>query len=129
MILLATPVDMSELGPLTSMLRDRRLTVDDLLDWSGNVPPERIKESFHLVEPAGEITTYLSLWNSLGDPERLQAHDALVRWSSGHIPFPGAAFREMTELFIHQRGARPRAGCRSAGGSSTSPTSACQCCR
>ena len=103
MILLATPLDMSELGPLTSMLRDRRLTVGDLLDWSGNVPPERIKESFHLVEPAGEITTYLSLWNSLGDPERLQAHDALVRWSSGHIPFPGEAFREMTELFIHQR--------------------------
>ncbi len=102
MILLATPVDMSALGPLTSMLRDRRLTVDDLLDWSGNVPPERIKQSFHLVEPAGEITTYLSLWNSLGDPERLQAHDALVRWSSRHIPFPGAAFREMTELFIHQ---------------------------
>jgi len=102
MILLATPLDMSELGPLTSMLRDRRLTVDDLLDWSGNVPPERIKQSFQLVEPAGEITTYLSLWNSLGDPERLQAHDALVRWSSGHIPFPGAAFREMTDLCIHQ---------------------------
>ena len=102
MILLATPLDMSALGPLTSMLRDRRLTVDDLLDWTGNVPPSRIKESFHLVEPAGEITTYLSLWNSLGDPERLQAHDALVRWSGRHIPFPGAAFREMTEQFIHQ---------------------------
>ena len=25
-----------------------------------------------------------------------------MRWSSRHIPFPGAAFREMTELFIHQ---------------------------
>ena len=65
------------------------------------MPADRIKESFHLVEPAGEITTYLSLWNSLGHPERLEAHQALVRWSSGHIPFPGAAFRQMVDLFIH----------------------------
>jgi polyhydroxyalkanoate synthase len=100
MILLATPVDMAELGPLTAMLRNRQIEVDDLLDWSGNVPAGRIKESFHLVEPAGEVTTYLSLWNSLTHPERLEAHQALVRWSSGHIPFPGAAFRQMTDLFI-----------------------------
>lgn len=102
MLLLATPVRMAELGPLTSMLRAGHLEPDQLIDWTGNVPARRIKESFHLVEPAGEITTYLSLWNSLGDPTRLEAHDALVRWSSGHIPFPGAAFRQMTELFIRQ---------------------------
>ena len=101
-IALATPVRMGALGPLTSMLRDRQIDVDDLLDWSGNVPAERIKESFHLIEPAGEITTYLSLWNSLGDPDRLAAHDALTRWSGWHIPFPGAAFRQMTELLIRQ---------------------------
>ena len=100
MILLATPVDMAELGPLTAMLRDGQIEVDDLLDWSGNVPAARIKESFHLVEPAGEVTTYLSLWNSLAQPERLQAHQAMVRWSSGHIPFPGVAFRQMSDLFV-----------------------------
>ena len=99
-VLLATPVDMGELGPLTSMLRGGQLRPDDLVDWTGNVPADRIKESFHLVEPAGEITTYLSLWNSLGHPDRLEAHQALVRWSSGHIPFPGAAFRQMVDLFI-----------------------------
>lgn len=101
LMLLAMPVAMEELGPLTSMLAAHQIDVDDLLDWSGNVPAARIKESFHLVEPAGEVTTYLSLWNSLADPERLAAHDALVRWSSGHIPFPGAAFRQVVELFIH----------------------------
>ncbi len=100
MIMLATPVDMAELGPLTAMLRNRQIEVDDLLDWSGNVPAARIKESFHLVEPAGEVTTYLSLWNSLTRPERLEAHQAMVRWSSGHIPFPGVAFRQMTDQFV-----------------------------
>jgi len=99
-VLLATPVDMGELGPLTSMLKTRHLTSDDLVDWTGNVPADRIKESFHLVEPAGEVTTYLSLWNSLGQPERLEAHQALVRWSSGHIPFPGTAFRQIVKLFV-----------------------------
>ena len=102
MVLLATPVAMAGLGPLTSLLAEGRLDADDLVDWSGNVPAERVKESFYLVEPAGEVTTYLSLWNSLGDPTRLAAHDALVRWSSGHIPFPGAAFRQMVELFVRQ---------------------------
>ena len=100
-VMLATPVDMGELGPLTAMLRGGQLNADDLVDWTGNVPSDRIKESFHLVEPAGEITTYLSLWNSLGHPEQLEAHQALVRWSSGHIPFPGAAFRQIVDLFIH----------------------------
>ena len=99
-VLLATPVAMAELGPMTSMLRGRQLAVDDLVDWSGNVPAARIKESFQLLEPAGEVTTYLSLWNSLGHPERLEAHEALLRWSTGHIPFPGAAFRQMVDLFI-----------------------------
>lgn len=102
MILLATPVRMGELGPLTAMLAAGQVGVDDLLDWTGNVPPDRIKEAFHLVEPAGEVTTLLSLWNSLGDTERLAAHDALMRWSTGHIPFPGAAFRQMAELFVRQ---------------------------
>lgn len=101
-IALATPVRMAALGPLTSMLRDRQIDVDDLVDWSGNVPPQRIKESFRLIEPAGGITTYLSLWNSLGHPGRLAAHDALTRWSGWHIPFPGAAFRQMTDLLIHE---------------------------
>jgi len=99
-LLLATPIDMGELGPLTSMLRAGQLSPEDLVDWTGNVPANRIKESFHLVEPAGEVTTYLSLWNSLGHPERLEAHQALVRWSSGHIPFPGSAFRQIVDLFI-----------------------------
>ena len=127
-VLLATPVDMGELGRLTSMLRSGQLSTDDLVDWTGNVPSDRIKESFHLVEPAGEITTYLSLWNSLGHPERLEAHQALVRWSSGHIPFPGAAFRQIVDLFIHDdslvRGQVPL-----GTASSTSRTSPSRCCR
>ncbi len=101
-MLLATPVRMEQLGPLTAMLKARKIEPDDIVDWTGNVPPARIKESFQLVEPGGEIATLLSLWNSLADPVRLAAHDALVRWSGGHIPFAGAAFRQMTDLFIRQ---------------------------
>ncbi len=114
LMLLATPVDMTVLGPLTATLRDRQLGVDDLIDWTGNVPADRIQGGFQLLEPAADVTTYLSLWNSLGDPERLAAHDALTRWATTHIPFPGAAFRQMTELFIHDdalvRGSVPLGG-------------------
>lgn len=46
------------------------------------------------------MTTYLSLWNSLVDSGRLEAHEALVRWSNGHVPFPGATFLQIVERFV-----------------------------
>jgi polyhydroxyalkanoate synthase len=101
--LLATPVDFAELGPMANLLKTGRLEPEEVLDDTGNVPASTLLEGFRMVAPTGDVQTLLSLWNSLGDDDALAAHQALVRWSGDHIPFPGAAFRQIVDLFIRRR--------------------------
>jgi polyhydroxyalkanoate synthase len=101
--LLATPLDFAELGPMANLLNNGRLQPEELLDETGNVPASTLLEGFRLMAPTGDVTTLLSLWNSLGDVEALAAHQALVRWSGDHIPFPGAVLLQITDLFVRGR--------------------------
>ena len=101
--LLAVPLDFSELGPMANLLRSGHLEPEELLDETGNVPASTLLEGFRMMAPTGDVTTLLSLWNSLGDEEALAAHQALVRWSGDHIPFPGAVLRQITDVFLRER--------------------------
>ena len=101
--LLAVPVDFAELGPMANLLNTGRLEPEELLDETGNVPASTLLEGFRMMAPTGDVTTLLSLWNSLMDDEALAAHQALVRWSGDHIPFPGAALRQIVDLFVRGR--------------------------
>jgi polyhydroxyalkanoate synthase len=101
--LLATPVDFAELGPMANLLKTGHLAPEELLDETGNVPASTLLEGFRMMAPTGDVATLLSLWNSLTDEESLAAHQALVRWSGDHIPFPGAAFGQIVDLFIRRR--------------------------
>jgi polyhydroxyalkanoate synthase len=102
LVLMATPVDLRELGPMATLLREGRLAPQDLLDETGNVPPSVILEFFRMVQPTAPLTTYASLWDNLADEEALAAHNVLISWSTDHIPFPGRAFVQMVELFLHR---------------------------
>lgn len=101
--LLATPVDFAELGPMANLISTGRLQPEELVDETGNVPASTLLEGFRLMAPTGGVTTMLSLWNSLENEEALAAHQALVRWSGDHIPFPGATLRQITDLFVRGR--------------------------
>jgi hypothetical protein len=57
------------------------------------------------VRPTAPITTYASLWESLPDAEALAAQNALIGWSTDHVPFPGRTFVELVEEYI--RGSAP----------------------
>lgn len=102
-VLLATPVDFAELGPMANLLRTGRLEPGEVLDETGNVPAPTLLEGFRMMAPTGDVLTLVNLWNSFGDEEALAAHQALVRWSGDHIPFPGAAFRQIVDLFVRGR--------------------------
>lgn len=108
MVLLATPVDLQQLGPMASLVGDERLELSRLLDETGNVPGSVIKESFRLVQPTAALTTYSNLWQSLAKEEALEAHNALIGWSNDHIPFPGTAFVEFARDYF--RGGAPLQG-------------------
>ncbi len=102
MVLLATPVDFLELGPGVRMIARGRVSVDDLVDVTGNVPPDALVAGFKLVQPAVDIATYNSLWHSFFDERSLYAHQAIVGWSQGQIPFPGATMRQISDQFLEQ---------------------------
>jgi polyhydroxyalkanoate synthase subunit PhaC len=94
-VALATPVKLRDLSPMTTMLAEQRLRPEDLVDETGNVPASLVMESLRIVRPTAPLATYANLWQSLADDEALSAHNALVGWSNDHIPFPGAAFRQL----------------------------------
>lgn len=104
LVALATPVDFSRLGPVPKLLAEGRLEPEDMLDETGNVPAPVVRDSFRLVQPTADLTTYASLWHSLANDERAAAHQALIGWSTEHIPFPGAALRQIVHLLIRGPG-------------------------
>lgn len=100
LVLIATPMDFKELGPGMKMLYDDKFGPDELLDETGNVPASTLVEAFRMANPTIDLATYSSLWNSFSDDRVLEAHQALVGWSSEQIPFPGEVLRQMHALFL-----------------------------
>jgi polyhydroxyalkanoate synthase subunit PhaC len=103
MVVMATPVDLSRLGPLANMMSEGRLEPDDLLDETGNVPASTILDGFRLMNPMSELLTLANLWRSLTDERALAAHQALIGWANEQIPLPGAVFRQFIHLFLRRQ--------------------------
>jgi poly[(R)-3-hydroxyalkanoate] polymerase subunit PhaC len=95
---MATPIDSDHMGPMSSMMKEGRVQPADLLDATGNVPAEVMKNSFRVLAPTGDVVNYVNLWQNLWNDDFVAAHQAMTQWSNDHIPFPGAAFCQMGEL-------------------------------
>jgi len=98
LITMATPVDFAEMGMFGRMFDNDRLTADDLLDETGNVPPEVIRNAFRVLKPTAELTQYAVLWEKLWDDRQMEGFQVMGQWTRDHIPFPGRAFRETVAL-------------------------------
>jgi polyhydroxyalkanoate synthase len=97
---LAAPIDFTELGLVVSMLRDERLSVDDLIDETGNIPPRVFRQAFRVMQPTAEIGQYINLLQNLWNDAFVDGHQAMSRWVADHIPFPGALARQATATLI-----------------------------
>lgn len=98
----AVPVDYRFMGPMTSMMQEGRVEPTDLLDPTGNVPADVMRNSFRVLKPTGDLTGYVNLWQHLWDDDYVAAHQTMTQWANDHIPFPGAAFVQTGELFARQ---------------------------
>jgi len=98
LITMATPVDFDEMGMFGRMFDQDRLSPEDLLDETGNVPPEVIRNAFRVLKPTADITQYAVLWEKLWDDKQMEGYQVMGQWTRDHIPFPGRAFRETVEL-------------------------------
>jgi polyhydroxyalkanoate synthase subunit PhaC len=98
LITVATPVNFSELGMFSRLFSDGRLDADALLDATGNVPPENMRNAFRVIKPTGDINSYVMLWQNLLSDEQMAAFQAMGQWTKDHVPFPGATFRQLVQM-------------------------------
>jgi polyhydroxyalkanoate synthase subunit PhaC len=94
LVLMATPVDFSEMQGITSLVQSGRLDADDLIDETGNVPPEAVESAFRLLKPTAEVSQYATLWEHLWNDEYMEGYQAMGQWVHDHVPFPGATARQ-----------------------------------
>jgi polyhydroxyalkanoate synthase len=104
LVTLATPVDFEALPGLAGTIRRREVDVADLLDWSGNVPPEYLAAFFRVRKPTADIPQLARLWENLWNEEYIESHQAMARWAGEHVPFPGAAFRQVADQWLRRNG-------------------------
>ena len=102
LILMATPLDFSEMGAMVALLREGRLHAQDLVDDTGNVPAGALYAGFYMQAPTAEIAQKATLLENLWNDEFVEGFSAMAQWSRDHVPFPGAIFRELVEQLVRR---------------------------
>jgi polyhydroxyalkanoate synthase subunit PhaC len=101
-VTLATPVDFRQMGAMVALIRKGRLESEDLLDDTGNVPPDLLHKGFKMLAPTDQLVQYVNLWQNLWNDEFVAAYAAMAQWARDHVPFPGATLRQLAELGVRQ---------------------------
>jgi poly[(R)-3-hydroxyalkanoate] polymerase subunit PhaC len=100
LVLMATPVDFGEMGPMVAALREGRLDPDDLIDETGNVPADVLYSGFFMLAPTTVVAQKATLLEHLWNDEFVRGFQAMAQWARDQVPFPGAAFREVVDQLI-----------------------------
>jgi polyhydroxyalkanoate synthase len=104
LVLMATPVDYEGMRAITGPVREGRLDPDDVIDETGNVPPEVVENAFRMLKPTAEVSQYATLWENLWNDAYMEGYQAMGQWTRDHVPFPGAAFRDTVEQLVRRNG-------------------------
>ena len=102
LVLLATPMDNSEMGPMVAALREGRMEVDQLVDETGNVPADALYSGFFMMAPTSIVAQNATLLENLWNDEFVKGFQAISQWTRDQVPFPGAAFRQLVDEFVRK---------------------------
>jgi polyhydroxyalkanoate synthase len=102
LVLMATPFDFDEMGPMVAALREGRLDPEQLVDETGNVPADVLYSGFFMLAPTTIVAQRATLLEHLWNDEFVRGFQAMAQWTRDQVPFPGAAFREVVELFVRR---------------------------
>jgi polyhydroxyalkanoate synthase len=102
LILMATPIDFTEMGAMVAFVREGRLNPDELVDDTGNVPADVLYSGFYMQAPTTELAQKATLLDNLWNDEFVEGFQAMAQWSRDHVPFPGAMFRQLAEEFVRK---------------------------
>jgi polyhydroxyalkanoate synthase len=100
LVMLATPVDFSEMGPMVAALLEGRLDPDELLDETGNVPADALYSGFFMMAPTSVVAQNATLLENLWNDEFVRGFQAVNQWTRDQVPFPGGAFRQVVDSLI-----------------------------
>jgi polyhydroxyalkanoate synthase len=96
---LAGPIDFEHAGFLGTMT-DPRWFDPHAIAEAGNISAQQMQSGFIALRPTSQIAKWVTFFERLEDPQRLEAFQALEQWASENIPFPGAAYvRYIRELY------------------------------
>ena len=99
-VLMATPVDYGEMGPMVAAMREGRLDPDDLIDETGNVPADVLYNGFFMLAPTTIVAQRATLLEHLWNDEFVKGFQAMAQWARDQVPFPGAAFRQVIDDLV-----------------------------
>ena len=102
LVLMATPLDFEQMGPMVAALREGRLDPEELIDATGNVPADVLYSGFFMLAPTTIVAQRATLLEHLWNDEFVRGFQAMDRWSRDQVPFPGAAFREVVEQLVRR---------------------------
>lgn len=102
LVLMATPVDFTGMQAITGLVREGRLDPEDIIEPTGNVPPEVVENAFRMLKPTSEISQYATLWENLWNDQYMEGYQAMGQWTRDHVPFPGATFRQTVEQLVRR---------------------------
>ncbi len=96
--LLAAPVDFAIPAGLQPLMSHRWFKPVYLLDGSGCVPAEAVREGFHVLKPQAIRSTFRAL-RRRRDRAFRAAYDPIARWVWEHRRLPGQMFFDLVALF------------------------------
>ncbi len=99
---MATPMDFSKTEGVVQALQRGKLEIDDIVDETGNVPPEAIHRMFRTLKPTSGISTYAMLWERLWSDEFVEAFQAMSQWAADQVPFPGDCARQCLDVLLRR---------------------------
>jgi polyhydroxyalkanoate synthase len=102
MIVMATPVDWNALGGGLASVRTGVLDVDHLLNDEGNIPATTVRNYFRMAKPTNQVVNYVTLFENLDDDRFMVGYQAMSQWVEDHIPFPGAAARQIAQMWLRE---------------------------
>lgn len=102
LVLMASPVDYDAMGVMVGAVRDGRLDAQDLVDETGNVPASALYAGFYMQAPTKQYAQYATLLDNLWNDRFVDGYQAMSQWSRDHVPFPGAALRQIVDLFVRR---------------------------
>jgi len=100
LVLLATPIDNSEMGPMVAALQEGRMEPDQLIDETGNVPADVLYSGFFMMAPTTVVAQNATLLQNLWNDEFVRGFQAMGQWTRDQVPFPGAAFRQLVSELV-----------------------------